>query len=129
MKIVFLLAIAIVVGCKAKHKETCDPDFDVFFNKFTHDSIFQKRRVHFPLKEFYNDIDSEELVEQQVNADQYFFTALPDNADGLYDIKIEKKKNSVTYMQTSRESYASTIWKFARVHECWMLIEITNITE
>ena len=46
--------------------EVCDTDFNVFFKKFSKDSVFQKKHVKFPLKNSFLDDNYQNMVREDI---------------------------------------------------------------
>ena len=70
MKWLLLIFVIVLFGCKRekenqdinKHEIFCDSDFDVFFEKFKIDSLYQKEHIEFPLKlTYYEDTSGRDV--------------------------------------------------------------------
>lgn len=86
-------------------------NFDIFFNQFQRDSVFQKDRIIFPLKNLSYNTDTESFNERLINEKEWKFTdfsKLPEsylkrvtklsNDEYNYNIQIEDTGVSVNYI-------------------------------
>ncbi|HEU4495611.1 MAG TPA: DUF4348 domain-containing protein [Flavobacterium sp.] len=130
-RIIALLVLA--MSCKSndvRNTEGCDADFDVFFKKFASDSTFQKQHFDFPVMEYYSDEDFPlDLLERHIDEESYVFVDFTGDKT-LYDISVEKKKDSVIYTRRMRDRHhLPMIYKFAQNGDCWMLVEFSDLTD
>jgi hypothetical protein len=128
MRIAIVFLVILAIGCKANKVTACE-NFDAFFEQFARDSIFQKKHVDFPMMNYYSDEDFPlDLMERPIDEEEYIFTDFTDDKN-LYDITIDRKKDTVHYIRTWRESYGAMTYTFARKNNCWMLVGFQDITD
>ena len=111
----------------------CDADFDVFFEKFRSDSIFQKNHVRFPLQMTYPDPERDlHIVREDIPEAEYSFSEfkndkeIGDTGNGTYQIDIIKKKDSVYYQMNGIDNGISTKATFILINGCWNMVEIAD---
>lgn len=117
-----------------KIKSPCDENFNSFFNFFSNDSLFQKKRVKFPLSyKYYDDSNYDELVKSRINVESDFkFIDFKDdykainNDTGKYTIEQEVKKDKATYVRLGYDNGIYIIYEFQLIDCCWYLIEIID---
>lgn len=101
-------------------------NFDIFFNEFQKDSIFQKDRIIFPLKCLQYDTENDSFSEMFINKKEWKyidFSKLPENYlkkiikisddEFIYNIQIEDTGVSVNYI-------------FENNNGKWYLVEIKD---
>lgn len=145
MRYILAISLMLLAGCaKEKQKltmrmpashveEVCDTDFDLFFDKFSKDSLFQKRHIKFPLKSTYLDMDGDLSVKREdIPEEKYSFAKfindkeIGDTGNGTYKIDITKEKDSVYYQMNGIDNGIGTTVKFAFINGCWYMVTIED---
>jgi hypothetical protein len=101
-------------------------NFDIFFDKFQKDSIFQKDRIIFPLKYFTYDTKTDSFSEEFINKKEwkYFdFSKLPENyLRKIIKISDDEFKYNIQIEDTG--VYVDYIFK---IHNGkWYLVEVND---
>ncbi|OYU80937.1 MAG: hypothetical protein CFE23_06810 [Flavobacterium sp. BFFFF1] len=132
MRYIALVFLVLLTGCKNSKIENAPKDhgFDVFFEKFASDSVFQKKHFDFPVIAYYSDVDLPfDLKEKSIDEDSYFYTDFTKDKS-IYDVSVERKKDSVIYTRRLRDTYhLPLIYKFAYKNKRWMFVEFSDLTD
>ena len=116
-------------------KEECGKSFEVFFEQFSKDSIFQKSRVQYPLKELYiKSLDPTIIkIDTTYNSSEYNYIDFTEDKYGMereygkYTVEIEKiDSDSIHYKILGYDNGIHIIFKFKRVDTCWLLVGILD---
>jgi hypothetical protein len=117
----------------APHKvEGCDTDFDVFFEKFSLDSVFQKEHIKFPLKRSHLDNDYQDFVSEDVTESEYHFMDFASHKNGMkqeydkYTVEITEGKDTVAYFMKGYDNSIMINITFSFFDGCWYLVEIED---
>ena len=115
--------------------ETFD-DFEVFFERFSKDSVFQKNRVKYPLKHiYYKDlIDDDVTIDFITDRKSYYykytdFTKDKDavnNEYGKFEVYFQKKDSTFLYKRSGIDNDIRVIFSFEILNSCWFLVSIEN---
>ena len=117
-------------------QKNCNETFESFFDTFSSDSIFQKNRVKYPLKELYaDDLESSKMKVNLINISNYRYQDFTvdknamNNEYGKYTIEIDKKsESSVHYKHLGYDNGISITYKFNLIEGCWYLVEIEDMS-
>ncbi|TPD73668.1 DUF4348 domain-containing protein [Flavobacterium microcysteis] len=135
MKYLWLLILVCLTGCGNQNKAqvTCSEDFDLFFEKFTNDSLFQKKHVDFPIMEYYTDEDFPlDMMETMTDEDTFeiiHFDKNAKNGNKPYEINIDKKTDSVFCYKKGINNDINIKYTFVCKMDSWFLVEITDTTD
>ena len=113
--------------------ETFD-EFDMFFERFSKDSVFQKNRVKYPLKYTQYDEYNYDVLVTEVIARDEFIVFISHNLDSLartsefsqYEIRLEKKDSSYVYIRSGIDNGINLECNFELIKNCWFLISVLN---
>ncbi|MCR8667527.1 DUF4348 domain-containing protein [Aestuariibaculum sp. M13] len=117
---------------KVQNKESfknCNETFDEFFERFSRDSIFQKSRVHYPLKWYFlADNESSKLSLDIINRveDYDYIDFTMDSQSDKYEVVYEREEKSVNYILKGSDSGVFMTYKFKTLDECWYMFEIID---
>jgi len=109
--------------------------FEVFFERFGKDSLFQKQRVKYPLKESYIESLDPTIIKTDTiyNISEYKYIDFIKDKDGMkreyekYSIEIEKIDNeNIYYKNLGYDNGIHIIFKFKLIAGCWFLVEILD---
>ncbi|MBQ4821909.1 DUF4348 domain-containing protein [Aquimarina sp. MMG016] len=124
-----------IVQLKPYH---CDMDFKSFFTKFSSDSIFQIRRIKFPLKNISYDIYGEDQttpIEDFTAPESFSFMDFSvdhkamDKEVDAYKVEIEKKKDDFyVYHIIGIDNGIMVDFGFKKENGCWLLIYIEDFS-
>ena len=112
----------------------CEPDFDVFFQEFSKDFIFQKNHIKFPLSvAYYADEYHEELIVETIETKSDFkyidFTddvnAMQTETDKFTTEKV-KAKTRATYKRLGYDNGIMVSYKFEIINGCWTMVEVID---
>jgi hypothetical protein len=116
-----------------KHPE----DFDLFFKKFSKDSLYQKERIQFPLKcksPDENDPLGEKMQTKLINSSSFKYIdftvdslAMKKETD-RYTIEKKEKNGYIIYSHLGDDNGIYELYKFKRINGEWCLIEIENLS-
>jgi hypothetical protein len=110
---------------KEEIKET---DFDIFFEKYRSDSIFQINRTKFPLKT--SNLELEEITTTFTQKRDWKFNNFEDNRKTEYDqyeyVKEIGNANLVLYEMRGIDNGILVIYKFTFTNQEWILEEIED---
>jgi hypothetical protein len=114
----------------------CDADFEVFFEKFKSDTIFQKQHVKFPYMFYYSDEDFPlDMMESMVWKSEYDvidFSApmyTYPHKDSPFTMDYMKGKDSVFCIKQSTLNKTTINYKFAAIKGCWYMVEVVDNTD
>ena len=139
--IILVFSISILIyGREDKKKkdsqidQNCNMTFEKFFDKFSRDSIFQKKRIRFPLKESYVvDMESSEMQTDMINSPEYSYRNFRLDKEaknkkyGKYTVDIEKVNDTiVNYKHKGIDNGIYRVYIFEQIKACWHLTEILN---
>jgi Domain of unknown function (DUF4348) len=101
-------------------------NFEVFFDKFGSDSIFQSSRIKFPLPVETYDIDSEKFDKSTITADKWEFFNIK-KLDKKYTFKTIKEKDQNIVRAQMEDTGVSVDYIFQKQQENrWMLVKIID---
>ena len=115
--------------------KNCNDTFDEFFERFSRDSVLQKNRIKYPLKESYIEgLESTKIKVDTVNsASEYNYINFTedkhamDKEYGKYKIEIEQINNTtIYYKNVGYDNGIYVIYKFKLIEGCWYMIEIED---
>ena len=114
--------------------KNCNQSFEEFFEQFAKDSLFQKSRVKYPLKEsYYEDLESSEITIEMVSKSDYHYLDFTEDQNAMnreysqYKIVIEKiDENNIYYRNVGIDNGINIIYKFKLIDRCWFMIEIED---
>jgi len=109
-------------------------NFDVFFKRFSKDSVFQKKRTKFPLKiAYYEDVtESEDLTaryvkEKETEPIDFTEDALAMNKEtDKFTFKIEKTADGMVYKRIGYDNGIYISYIFSLSGNFWFLSEIID---
>ncbi|QMU66262.1 MAG: DUF4348 domain-containing protein [Flavobacteriaceae bacterium] len=114
-------------------KNCGDTTFDIFFERFGKDSIFQKKRVKYPLKWlYYEGLEDSKLIVEMTNYKSYrFFNFIEDkNAFkkeyGAFEVVKLKERDTIIYQRRGLDNGLAIDFKFKKIDDCWFLVEILD---
>lgn len=112
--------------------QVCPVPFEVFFDRFGKDSVFQKSRVKFPLKWSYFGDDYEKLIVKYVDIKEFFYIDFSEDKNameresGKYEVVIEKNNDEINYLLKGYDNGLYMTYAFKLIEECWYLVEIID---
>ena len=115
-------------------EQNCNMTFEKFFDKFSRDSIFQKKRIHFPLKKSYVvDLESSQMQIDMIDSSEYSYRNFRLDKEaknkkyGKYTVEIEKVNDTiVNYKHKGIDNGIYRTFIFEQIKACWHLTEILN---
>jgi hypothetical protein len=125
------------IKVSAKISEEYLENFDLFFKKFSKDSIYQKERIQFPLKCIIPDEDDmmgEKIKTKFINSSNFVYInftldslAMKKETD-KYTIEKKEKNEYMIYSRLGYDNGIFELYKFKRIKGDWYLIEIENLS-
>ncbi|SNY94789.1 DUF4348 domain-containing protein [Flagellimonas pacifica] len=128
-----------------KHKEenvakviemdkNCDQTFDDFFERFAKDSVFQKNRVKYPMKDSYiESLDPTVIKVDSITYKKYIYLDFTrdkeamKNKYGKYTVETKIIKDSlIHYFWFGYDNGIHVTYKFSLINGCWYLVEILD---
>lgn len=112
----------------------CSLVFDEFFEKFSKDSLFQKRRVKYPLKTSYiEDVETGNLTTKLIsNTYEYNYINFTKDKNAMdkeydkYSVYIENLEEIVYYKLLGYDNGIHVSYRFELIDDCWLLVEILD---
>lgn len=109
----------------------CEETFDDFFERFGKDSIFQKRRKKYPLKNiYYKDMLDDEVTTELITDRNSYYYKYFDFAEDIsatdYEVAFEKKDSICMYKRSGVDNDYYLIFNFKILDGCWFLVSIEN---
>ena len=113
----------------------CKQNFDEFLSVFGKDSIFQKRKIKFPLIKKYtylNDNNKDTTEVESIAYKDYRFVNFSEDKNAwkktsdAYKVEIEKLNDSAFYKLRGIDNGIYEDWLFVRENDCWYLKAIDN---
>jgi len=110
-------------------EEIKEIDFDIFFEKYRSDSVFQINHTKFPLKSFYEDETGDTTITffQQKG---WKFNDFKNNRTSEYDqyeyVKEISNSNLIFYKMKGIDNGILVIYKFTFTNQEWILEEIED---
>ncbi len=107
-------------------------NFDVFFKKFSQDSIFQKKRIKFPLKTAYYEDVTEDMTVHYVKETEITYIDFTKDALAInketdkFTFKIEKTTNGMIYKRIGYDNGIYISYIFSLSGNSWFLSEIKD---
>ena len=107
-------------------------DFNEFFKKFTKDSIFQIKRIQFPLEYSSAEIDSDELIKEQIQMEEwihldfYYDSTFRTRETDQYMRRFDFKKDSVTIEYRGIDNGIWIDYLFVKQEDNWILINYSD---
>jgi hypothetical protein len=143
MRYLLILVAMLIFSCKEQQKkhmrmpvrhsqEKCDADFDVFFEKFKRDSVFQKKHVKFPLKNtFLNSEGMYEVVREDITLEKYHFLDFTKDKEserepGGFKVYLKSEKDTMFYSYRGVDNGINGDIKFVFINDCWCLVAIED---
>ena len=119
---------------KFQIEQNCNMTFEKFFDKFSRDSIFQKKRILFPLKESYVvDLESSQMQIDMIDSSEYSYRNFRLDKEaknkkyGKYTVEIEKVNDTiVNYKHKGIDNGIYRIFIFKQIKACWHMTEILD---
>ena len=110
--------------------ETFD-EFDMFFERFSKDSVFQKNRVKYPLKHiYYKDLtDVKPTIDfiQNKKSNYYrYFDFTEDKVAIDYEVSFDKVESTYLYKRGGIDNDYRIILSFEVFSGCWFLVSIED---
>jgi hypothetical protein len=107
--------------------------FTDFFDKFSKDSIFQKKRVLFPLKYTSEEIE-EGLVHETIDESKWYYIDFNKDkfanslSEDAYSFEIIKKKDKVEYIRKGIDNGINVIFVFKLKDGRWYLTSVSDLS-
>lgn len=132
--IVVILFVFISCADRGKKDEKSIPqktesqieNFEVFFDKFSSDSVFQSSRIKFPLPVETYDIDSEKFDKSTIAADKWTFFNIKELDKKKYILNTIKEKDQNIVKIQVEDTGVSVDYIFQKQEDKWMLIKIVD---
>jgi len=99
-------------------------NFEVFFEKFSTDSVFQQSRIGFPLPVDTYDTDTENFKRSTVSATEWSFFDIKNLGKKI--LKTSKEKDRITVNIQIEETGVSVNYIFRQQKNDWLLIKIID---
>lgn len=112
-------------------KNDCATNFDIFFERFSKDSVFQKKMIKYPLESQYYD-DYEKLTTDLIKEESYKYRNFTKDASAMkkeydkYTIKKEKIQNGLLYKLLGYDNGIYVSYEFKLIDGCWFLVKIID---
>jgi hypothetical protein len=100
-------------------------NFDVFFEKFSSDSLFQRSRIKFPLPVETYDIDLDSNIKSTMEAGKWDFFNIKE-LDSNYIITPRKKKDQNIINLQKKETGISVDYIFQKQGDKWIMVKIID---
>ena len=122
-----------IVFEKSNQKD-CNQDFEMFFEKFSRDSLFQKDRVKYPINySFYEDVMSEETTIEIIRKPSEFdYINFKDDLEAKnkeydrFSVVKEKKSDLFLYKRIGIDNGIRETYSFMKIRGCWFLVSILD---
>ena len=121
-----------------KVSENCNEiPFESFFERFGRDSIFQKKRVKYPLKYLSSEYDFDKRkdtisVDFILNKEEFSFIDFAEDKNAMekefdkYTVNIEDLDSVINYRLNGYDNGMRITHKFKLIDGCWFMIEILD---
>lgn len=116
--------------------QNCGLSFDVFFEEFARDSVFQKSRVKFPLEYFshYYDFNlrKDTIKAEPISFENYYYYDFTKDREAIdqdfdkYTVHMEKSDVEVLYKFVGYDNGIMVNYRFKKKDNCWLLVEIID---
>ena len=100
-------------------------NFDIFFEKFSSDSLFQRSRIKFPLSIETYDIDVDSNIKSTINAGKWEFFNIK-GLDSNYIITPGKEKDQNIINLQKKETGISVDYIFQKRGDKWIMVKIID---
>jgi hypothetical protein len=111
----------------------CLSDFESFFERFSRDSLYQKKMVKYPLKsEYYVGDSYDELTTELIESPKYKFIDFKEdsnamqNETGKYTIEKKRIHQGMIYTRFGYHNGIHISYEFKFTKICWFLVKITD---
>ncbi|WP_459211248.1 DUF4348 domain-containing protein [Aquimarina rhabdastrellae] len=119
---------------KQPNQKDCNQDFEMFFEKFSRDSLFQKDRVNYPIDySFYEDVTSEETTIEIIRKPSEFdYINFKDDLEAKnkeydrFSVVKEKKSDLFLYKRIGIDNGIRETYSFMKIRGCWFLVSILD---
>ena len=136
----FLVLLCLVCGCTNDKKSACDgkqlqssenrentkDSFVDFIEKFSSDSVFQKKHISYPLKVSNISVEDDETNVSFINEKEWLYNNICDTEMGgeEFNVKINEKKNAVEVR--GKECGIIIDFLFKKVDDTWFMYEAVD---
>jgi len=111
--------------------------FELFFERFGRDSVFQKKRVKYPLKYLSSEYDFDKRkdtisVDFILNKEEFSFIDFAEDKNAMekefdkYTVNIEDLDSVINYRLNGYDNGMRITHKFKLIDGCWFMIEILD---
>jgi hypothetical protein len=152
MRITFFLSVLFLLfSCKEDNRKNdlelkkgnpitskkSEEDFNKFFKRFAEDSIYQKKRIQFPLKCITPDEDDmmgEKMKTKFINISNFGYIDFTQDSHAMkketdkYTIEKKEKKGYMIYSRLGYDNGIYELYKFKLIDSDWYLVEIENLS-
>ena len=149
-KIILLITFYFFYSCKEKNEVSvskdesrdmklsttidCSSEFEIFFRKFSQDSIFQKNSVKFPLIKLSYDYETSEkpVISYLKSSKNYNYTNFSKDSEAMekeydkYQIEKIRTKNGLIYKRIGYDNGIHISYEFQIIEGCWYLVKIID---
>ena len=138
----FLVSVLLLTSCNNKYKPKAEikhfedttslartqerEDFDIFLNRFQKDSIFQKERIIFPLKNLLYNTDTESFDERTINEKEWKFMNFQNLPENYIKNITKLNNNEFNYNIQIEDTGVSVNYIFKIHNDKWYLVEIKD---
>jgi hypothetical protein len=138
----FLVSILLLTSCNNTYKPKAEikrfedttflvrtqerEDFDIFINRFQKDSIFQKERIIFPLKNLLYNTDTESFDERTINKKEWKFMNFQNLPENYIKNITKLNNNEFNYNIQIEDTGVSVNYIFKIHNDKWYLVEIKD---
>lgn len=101
-------------------------DFNIFLAQFQKDSVFQKDRIIFPLKNLLYNTDTESFDEKMINEKEWRFMNFPNLPENYLENITKSNNDEFNYNIQIEDTGVSVNYIFKIHNDKWYLVEIKD---
>lgn len=136
----FLVLLCLVCGCTNDKKSACDgkqiqslenrkntkDDFVDFIEKFSSDSVFQKKHISYPLKVSNISVEDDETNVSYINENEWLYNNICDTVIGSSEVTVKVNKKKYIVEVRGKECGIIIDFLFKKVDDTWFMYEAVD---
>lgn len=136
----FLVLLCLVCGCSNDKKSACDgkqiqssenrkntkDGFVDFIEKFSSDSVFQKKHISYPLKVSNISVEDDETNVSYINENEWLYNNICDTVIGSSEVTVKVNKKKYIVEVRGKECGIIIDFLFKKVDDTWFMYEAVD---
>lgn len=136
----FLVLLCLVCGCTNDKKSACDgkqiqssenrkntkDGFVDFIEKFSSDSVFQKKHISYPLKVSNISVEDDETNVSYINENEWLYNNICDTVIGSSEVTVKVNKKKYIVEVRGKECGIIIDFLFKKVDDTWFMYEAVD---